>query len=171
MELVSRILTMAIHEENKNWDASPEGVFTFGWASHIVLSPYFKPPTSEKLRLAAKHMVEQEEAGTVDIDVAPVVDHLLLTITVHAEDQHEALRNATLVYLGGLGAAGVKPTDFEFVAAHLAYQPEMEATDRLEHRPAGESSLLDDSRRRDDEARELFRDFAPVFDELLEMTA
>lgn len=171
MEVVSRILTMAIHIENKHWGASPDEASPLGWASHFVLSPLVKPLPTEKLRVAAEHMVEEEDAGQVDIEVEPVIDHLLITIVTEGEGPHEALRNATLAYLGGLGAVGVKPTDFEFVAAHLAYQPEMEATDRLMNLPPGESSLLNDERRRDDEARELFRDFAPVFEDMLEMTA
>ncbi len=160
---------MSVHAENKHWNPA-DHLFSLGWSTHVVLSPFFgQEITSDQQKKAAEYVAISDEMGVRSIDIMDVdsfLGRIGITLMVEGDNEEKALRNATMAYLSGLNYAGVDIEDLEFVGGHLAFEGQLQEDAA---RDPGRDITHDDYRV-DVEAREAFRQLSPVFRELAALT-
>ncbi|HVC36329.1 MAG TPA: hypothetical protein VNE40_02695 [Candidatus Dormibacteraeota bacterium] len=161
-----------MHAENKHWDDIEHSLFTFKWASHLILSDLSGTVVTENQQQAyADYLTASAETGVQFLAIRTrygLEHYVCLSFVVEGENEQQALQNTTAAALEGLESVGVDVDNLEFVEAHLVYEEQLKE-DNLVAARAGQplKHIYDrDYIFNPEEARDIFGDLKPVFQEI-----
>lgn len=127
---------MSVHVENQHWSEVEHSLFTFQWASHLVVSDLVSSGLSnEQQKAFSNYLTASADTGVKELVVREADDlpYFRLSFIVEGEDEQQALAITSLAALGGLAHAGIDVESLEFVAAHLAYEEDLKRTALYAH--------------------------------------
>jgi hypothetical protein len=110
--------------ENKHWQDTESDLFTFTWASHIVLAPLTDTYlTSGQQASYSSWLTRSKDTGirSLKLRFEPDIAHWGLSFILQAEDDESAIEATATAALDGLAYAGVDLETLEHVGNHLVY--------------------------------------------------
>lgn len=121
--------TKMIKVENVHWNELEHDRFAMPYAGYLVLYSFSEEQFSEiDQQLAAACLTESATTfvRTALLDSDPDLDRVIIDLRMEASSDADALRLLSICALEAWMSCGKDATDLELVAAHLAYEPELE---------------------------------------------
>lgn len=118
-----------VKAENAHWNELEHDRFAMPYAGYLVLHSFSEEPFSEiDQQLAAACLTETATTfvKTAVLDSDQTLDRVIVELRLEAGSDADALRLLSLCALEAWISCGKDATDLELVAAHLAYEPELE---------------------------------------------
>ena len=110
--------------ENKHWKDTDSDLFTFAWASHIVVASLTDTILSPQQQDSySDWLTRSKETGirSLKLRFEPDIAHWGLSFVLQAEDEETAIKSTATAALDGLAYAGVDLETLEHVGNHLVY--------------------------------------------------